>query len=159
MEKTLTPQEIRVLDICRQVELANEQLYLFFAELFKDDARLAQLWRKTAMEERNHANQFKLATAIQTGMIETVNLDFAEAAETLEFVRLLLDSAKKSPPLPEEALRIAVELEGKLSNFHMDCQVHFTEESFVEMFRAMMAADDEHTRAIRQAWEDFSRPA
>lgn len=159
MEKTLTQQELGVLAICRDVELANEQLYLFFADLFKDDAKLARLWRKTALEEGNHANQFNLATKVNAGMIESVNLDFVEAAQTLEFVRLVLDKAKKSPPLPEEALRIAVELEEKLSKFHLDCQVRFTEESFVEMFRAMMAADDEHARAIRQAWEDFPRQA
>jgi len=65
LNKKLNRGELRILDICRDIELLNEQLYRHFAVLFSDDRELKALWTKTANEEANHAQQFELAIRAQ----------------------------------------------------------------------------------------------
>lgn len=151
MKQFLNAQEINILDICRDIELAGEEIYSHFAELFRDDAKAAALWRKTAQEERNHADQFNLAIKLRIGMVESVNLDRDWAEKALKFARSVLERVKNSPPDLHSALLIAIDLEEKLSGFHMDCLAGFTNESFRKMFKAMMEADEGHVQALRDA--------
>jgi len=152
MERPLTPQEIRILDICRDIELASEQLYHYFSQIYCADDHIAVIWQKTAQEERNHANQFSLATKLKFGMIDRINLDFANAEGMLTYARSVLDAARNKPPSLGDALRSAIELEEKLEGFHMDCLATFTEESYQQMFKAMMDADSGHIKTLRLAY-------
>lgn len=65
LKTTMTMEEVRILDICRDIELLNEQLYRYFADLFQENEEIATLWRKTANEEANHAQLFELAIRIK----------------------------------------------------------------------------------------------
>jgi len=153
MERFLSPAEILLLDISRDIELVNEEIYLWFADLFRESGKMRSLFLKTAQEEHNHAEQLSLAARLRTSMIETVNLDFDEAKETLNFVRLLLNRIKSNPPASKDALELVIGLEEKLAKFHMDCMVGFADETFRELFRAMMAADKYHLEALQDAYD------
>jgi rubrerythrin len=153
--KQLTLNDIRILDVCRDIELTAEKLYLFFAEVFKDDGELAALWLKTAQEEKNHAHQFELAAKLKTGMVESIHVPLEEAEEMLGIVGKFLINSKKKPPSAEGALLFAVGMEEQLSKFHMDCLAIFTDESYREMFSAMMAHDKQHVEALQDAHTNF----
>lgn len=159
MDKTLSMGELRVLDICREIELLNEQLYRHFAVLFSEDQELAALWRKTANEEANHALQFEFASKTKKEMLEAVVMDIQTAANTLKYVHTVFELAKKSPPTVAEALQLSVKLEERLSRLHLECVAVFTEESHKSLFMSMMANDNCHMESLLAAREKHSKRA
>lgn len=62
----ITFPEQKLLEKCWKIELLCKELYEYFAELYCDDMEAVQLWRKTAIEEQNHADQFTLALNCET---------------------------------------------------------------------------------------------
>jgi rubrerythrin len=153
----MTMEELRILDICRDIELLNEQLYLYFAGLFPEEKELAALWIKTANEEANHAQQFELAIRFKNEMLESVSIDPWTVASAFKFVHTLLEFAKKSPPCVADALQVSVKLEERLSRLHLECIAGFTEESHKKLFRAMMAQDNRHMESILEAQKKYSK--
>jgi rubrerythrin len=151
LKTTMTMEEVRILDICRDIEILNEQLYRYFADLFSENKEIATLWKKTANEEANHAQQFELAIRIKKELLESVIIDAWTVATAFKFVRTLLESVKKSPPSVADALQIGVMLEERLTNLHLECIACFTEESHKMLFRAMMAQDNRHMESLREA--------
>lgn len=137
-------------------ELLNEQLYRYFAGLFPENEEIATLWRKTANEEANHAQQFELAIRIKKELLVSVTIDAWTVATAFKFVRTLLESVKKSPPSVADALQIGVMLEERLTTLHLECIAGFTEESHKMLFRAMMAQDDRHRESILKAQKKYS---
>jgi rubrerythrin len=142
---------IRVLEICRDVELANAELYKYFAEIFNSQQELAELWRKTAREEENHALQFVLAINLcGEEMIDSLAVDDSVAKNMLHIVKSLSDEARKNKTSMLDALRTAIKLEENLATFHMTTAVNFVAESHKKLFAAMMKADKNHLADLRE---------
>jgi rubrerythrin len=141
----------KMLERCREIELTCADLYRFFAQLFIDEAEYSALWRKTAMEEENHASQFTLAQSISRhGTIKDLNAGLREAEGALQLVRSLMAKAKEAKPSMLAALEAAIALEERLSAFHTTTVANFTSESHAKMFQAMMQTDSDHIGSLRQ---------
>lgn len=157
MEKTLSVEELRILDTCRDIELVGADIYLYFAGLFADSPPYAALWEKTAMEEKNHAAQFELAMKMKKGLVDSVTLDTWKAENALAVARSIHAAVRQHPPTLEDALRTSIKLELHLSEFHMGCVAVFKEGSFGAMFQAMMDADDKHVKSLKDAYQGYLR--
>jgi rubrerythrin len=157
LNKTMSTEELRILDICRDIEILNEQLYIYLADLFTEERELGDLWRKTANEEANHAHQFELAIRFKNEMLESVSIDPLTVATAFKFVRTLLEFAKKNPPSVADALQLSVRLEERLSRLHLECIASFKEESHKKLFRAMMAQDNRHMESLLEAQKKYLR--
>jgi rubrerythrin len=157
MERPLSGEELRIFEICRQIELVNAEIYLYFVEIFSDIPWCAELWGKTAREEQNHAAQFELAMKMKRGVIESVVIDKETAANALKVTESILAEVKGQHLSLEDALRASIKLEIHLAEFHMDCITIFKEESFAKMFKAMMAADEYHLKALQNAYKDYQK--
>lgn len=145
---------VRVMEICRDIELWCAELYKFYADHFKDNPAIADLWQKTADEEENHANQFTLAIKLgKQGAVEGVMMDPYKAENALHVIKSIYDGVRHTKPGLEDALRSAIKLEHKLSEFHSVAVTCFTDESFKKMFMAMMKADDYHIGKLQAAYE------
>jgi len=152
----MTVEALRILDACRDIELLNEQLYRYFAVLFSENKRLAALWKKTANEEANHAQQFELAIRLKNDILEFVAIDSWVVATAFKLVRTLIESVKQSPPSAADALQLAVTLEKRLAKLHLECIAGFTDESHRILFRAMMESDDRHRESLLEAQRKYS---
>ncbi len=142
---------VKVLEICRDIELANAQLYDYFTEIFSDHQALSALWYKTAREEENHARQFVLAINMRREQIvDTLIIDNSTAENTLSFVRSITAVMRENRPTILDALNSAITLEVNLCKFHMTTVGHFVEESHKKLFSAMMKADKKHIEALRE---------
>jgi len=157
LNKTITMEDLRILDVCRDIELLNEQLYRYFSDLFLENGELAMLWKKTANEEANHAQQFELAIRHKNEMLESVSLNACSADTAFKYVCTLLEIVKSSPPSVTESLQLAVKLEERLTRLHLECIASFTEESHKKLFRAMMAQDNYHIETILEAQKKYSK--
>jgi len=142
---------VRVLEVCRDIELSSAELYKYFAKIFCDHEEMAALWYKTAQEEENHAKQFILAiTMRREQLVESLVIDSGTAESTLNFVRAIYDVVRVNKPSMLEALSSAITLEVNLSKFHMTTAVHFVEKTHRQLFAAMLKADKNHIEALRE---------
>ena len=142
---------MRVLEICRDIELACGELYNYYAEIFCNHEELAALWLKTAREEGNHARQFVLAINLQRQQVaDSARIDGFTAKNMLNMIKTVYDGVRGKKPSMLEALSSAIKLEEKLQGCHMTTAVHFVEESHRQLFAAMMKADKDHIEALRR---------
>jgi rubrerythrin len=146
---------LRTLELCRDIELYNAELYRYYAEIFQcSDPELSAMWQKTADEEDNHANQFVLAIKLRKqNLILHVGIDSFRATTTLNFVKSIFDGVRKNKPSAVDALRSAIKLEMQLEGLHMDSIAFFNDETHRKLFEAMMKADNAHLERIQEAYK------
>ena len=146
---------LSLLETCQAIELACERLYMALAEAHADHPPIASLWRKTAREEQAHAAQFRLLMAGHGAVVEGAAVDRAEARAALHELKAMTSRIRIQTPTVKDALTFAIGLEERLAKFHADTAATFREESQRRLFRAMMAADDRHTDALREALYEY----
>jgi len=142
-----------VLKTCSQIEGKVAEIYHFFSDLHRENAELSVLWRKTALEEENHMYQFQLAARISRGTVAGTRIDAGKAQAALNMVESLQERLQEKPPTFAGALKFAVELEEKLSAFHLENAVIFDNDQAESLFRAMMANDRDHVAALQSFLE------
>ena len=144
----------KCLDACQEIEEIASQIYHYHADQFADNDKIARLWRKTALEEENHALQVVLAKKIAKSIPGT-NLDIGQTESTRNLIRTLFESIKKSPPRLEEAIRTAILFEETLAQFHMDNALVFEEKGLAGLFKALMMHDREHMQELESALKNY----
>ncbi len=139
------------LDCCALIEHKCADMYHYYSELFNDTPEMARLWKKTALEEENHARQVRLAIR----MIDEIATFPADASldkvyrvnRTLD---ALLAGVKQSPPSRTTALRKAIETEQHLAGLHVDHALMFRDPSTNQMFKALHDADQGHITELQK---------
>lgn len=142
-----------LLEKCREIELLCKDLYEYFAELYSDNGDAVRLWRKTAMEEQNHADQFTLALKIQKGLPCLVKVNSAKLDSIQTQMLTALERFKAAPPKLADALSTSIKLEKYLEEFHLGCVVEFEDRSYKKLFDAMMASDQEHIASLQAVYD------
>lgn len=150
-EPQIRSDDTQILEKCREIELLSKQLYLFFADLYAADADIKELWKKTADEEQHHADQFSLALKMKKNLSMTLHVDMQRAVFITGELEKLLHKCKSYPPKLVDALATAVKLENYLADLHLACVASFEDQSFKNMFSAMMAADQHHITRLQTA--------
>lgn len=145
---------VRILEICRDVEICVSEIYYCFEESFGDSPEIARLWKKTAMEEENHAKQFVLAINLRKqDLVRGVSIDQETAEAVLHKVKSLYETVRRSRPAAADALRMAMELEEELAEYHMSALARFQDSSHKMLFEAMMNHDNGHALELKKAYE------
>lgn len=145
----------QVLWVCEKAQFACADLYHFFAAHFKDDRKIFHLWLMTAMEEENRARLFALMAKLRhDNIIASVELELAEAEETLQHVLTLVQQAKGNPPSLVEALEIGLELESKMNRLMRENVVKFADESCEKSFVAM--TNIKHLEELQVACQELA---
>lgn len=145
---------VRILELCRDVELYCGEIYRFYSEVFSDDPEVAALWEKTANEEDNHANQFVMAIKLRKqGIIESLNIDHFLANNTLNVIKMVYDGIRECRPTLSDALRSAIKMEEKLAEFHLSYMANFSDLSHKLLFESMMKADNQHIGRLKDMYK------
>jgi len=148
-----------LLEKCRTIELLSKELYTRFAETYVDSPEAVYLWRKTATEEENHAEQFTLALKLKKGLQlhSTITLDTAD--KLISRLSTIIEGLPSKSLSLADALEFAIKLENYLVKFHLSCIATFKDESFQELFKAMMASDQGHISSIEALHKKVSAEA
>jgi rubrerythrin len=150
----VTMDIVRILEVCRDVELYCAEIYSYYAGAYEGKPELAKMWGRTAAEEETHANQFVLAIKLRKqGVISAVNIDQYVAENTLHLVKSIYENVRSSTPSMEDALRSSIKLEEKLAEFHLTYMANFPDENMRKLFTAMMKADNHHLERLKQMHE------
>lgn len=140
-----------LLMLCARIERAVSDLYFLFQEIFADHPQSALLWQKTAQEELNHEQQFLMAARLYAGQLAPdASVDLERLQKVLQGVLTVIERSKTSRPSIEQALRLAINLEEQLVETHLKAVLRFNDESVNRLFKAMMAADQEHVEALKK---------
>ena len=144
-----------LLGVCQRIEEVAGQIYQLLAQAHRDDAHAVALWTKTAVEEEQHAQQFRL---LQDEFISKVNVDFEAARRTLRFVEYMLFRYRTQTPTVRQALLDAIALEEKLQEFHANHVVESGDDGVRRLFAVLTAADQAHKETLQEAL-DRLRPS
>ena len=150
-KNNLFMDEMQALDLCAGIEMKCAEMYRKFEMLYADLPEIASLWRKTAMEEDNHAEQFKLAYRLRGKGIGEVKVDFEKIEVLIREMDTCMDKMQSTHPHPTNALSFAIHLECALSEFHMLNVVEFKDPELSKLFAAMMNNDREHVTMLENA--------
>jgi rubrerythrin len=115
-----------VLRFCQEIEATCSSIYSYFAEIFAEDPALQKLWSKIAAEELNHAQIVAMAMRCKGLILNKNQYDMAKFRSSAKTIREVLDNLQNMTPSAEEALRAAINLEKRLSEFHLDHVLKFT---------------------------------
>jgi rubrerythrin len=144
-----------LLENCIQIERTLGQIYAVFMQQQAACPEYARLWEKTAQEEQNHEQQFIMAKRLAC-FSRTDTADTPQPSDDLvKKLRAFKERITEVPLSPRESIRLAIELEEKLSAFHMDQMHIFTEESTNRLFNSMMNNDNEHVEAMKKAFANL----
>ncbi len=152
----MTISEQILLEKCREVEMLCKELYDYFADLHSDNEDAVHLWRKTAAEEQNHADQFTLVLKLRKGIACLVAVDSSKLDSILSQMRIVLTKVKAHPPTFQDALSSSIKLEKFLAEFHLGCVVEFEDNSYKKLFNAMMSSDQEHIASMQAAYDKLN---
>lgn len=145
----LPMEHLRFLDRCAAFELSCAELYVYFDRLFLDDPEFSALWRKTAREEENHAQQFDLAVRLKGVGMLSVKADLSTAFDRLQKLEEYVETLMESTPSKEQALDVAIRLEEQLAEMHMSSIVDFQDHELKRFFTAMLENDRGHVHMLR----------
>jgi rubrerythrin len=143
--------EMQALDLCAGIEMKCAEIYRKFEMLYADLPEIASLWRKTALEEDNHAEQFKLAYRLRGKGIGEVKVDCEKIEALMQEIESCMDKIESVHPQLTSALRLAIRLEDTLSDFHMLKAVEFKDPELSKLFAAMMDNDRGHVTMLENA--------
>jgi rubrerythrin len=157
--KPMTLDIRQLFDSCALLEEKVAHLYYLFAELYSDLPELARLWRKTAEEEENHMRQFELAARLARTTALTPLVEPAAVGHAITMVTMITDKIRQTPPGWRDALKLAIDLEEKLSRLHVDTAVAYNDDTINKLFRSMMTNDEQHVQSLRRYLESSETPA
>lgn len=141
-----------VLENCIQIERILGQIYESFMRQQEACPEYASLWEKTAREEHNHEQQFILAKRLACSMKTDTTVSSQPSDELVKKLALLKARVEETPLSPTESFRLAIDLEQKLSEFHMDQMNIFPDESTNLLFKSMMNNDRDHLEALKKVF-------
>ena len=143
-----------VLDLCQKIKFMSAELHHYFADLYKEDRSALLFWKRTAMEEENNAKEFALIAKLKRqNVVHSLRIDPVEAEVMYIYLQTLLEKMKELPPSPKEALITAIRVEEKLTPFHLNSIVQFSDRSFLKLFSAAILADQERIETFKNALE------
>jgi rubrerythrin len=139
------------LEVCMGIERLCAELYNFYGDLYEDNPEASRLWKKTALEEENHQNQFGLALRLLDETEFDVPQDSMEHAYSIQYKLLkLLNHIKNVKPELVIAVSKAVEMEQKLADLHVHSSLRFKDISIRNLFKTLSEADRDHVAALQQ---------
>lgn len=152
----LNLNDLELLELCANIEMKCAEFYRFLSVQHASFPELSGLWSKTADEELNHAEQFKLAIRIRGANMRAVKADVAKIHNILEQLDSFLSDYKESKPTPVQGLVFAIKLEENLAEYHMDTLVDFTDIYMKNLFSAMAKNDRGHIDMLHMALKELS---
>lgn len=155
----LSVSDLNVLRICAEIEEECAGIFWYFSGLFGHDERIAALWHNAAREEENHSSQFKLAQRLRGTGMSLIKMNADKAEHTLKYIKSINESVRKSPTSLNEALRLAIHLEERLSKFHASELVEFSDERLCKLFTSMKTFDRKHMELLKREYEMLATKA
>lgn len=141
----------QILTKCSEIEESVAIIYRYFSRLYLGDKDISALFFKTALEEDEHSNQFKLACRLHGAGMKSIKTDQQSIDSILNKLKSLYEAVQKKAPSLKEALNIAISIESSLAEYHMNAIVEFEDQHLSKLFTSMRKNDDLHVEMLQEA--------
>lgn len=139
------------LEVCIGIERLCADVYHYYSEIYEDVPEASRLWKKTALDEESHQNQFELALRMFNETEFEVPKESLKRAYSIQYKLLkLMNLVKNTRPDLLIAVSKAVEMEVKFADLHAHAALKFKDESMQKLFMTMSKADHEHVAALQR---------
>jgi rubrerythrin len=146
-------QETRnILGLCKDIEEIAAGIYFHYAEIFADLTDIRILWEKTAYEEKNHANLIKMVLNCRDLKLTVHQKDLFRCRCFANMMRSIHENLRQVRPSLEDSLRSSINMEKKLSEFHLEFVASFENISEGKFFLDLAKADIDHVSALEEAY-------
>ena len=143
-------EQLKVLDICCQIEEHCSELYQYFAEIHHEDRDVALIWSLTAVDEDNHVRLFQMASRLKGEGIIELFITAKSAMEMLNNMKTLLKNVHNKPPSIITALRFTIRMEKNLSQIHLGHIAHFSDEHTKRLFSSTLKRNQERINQLER---------
>jgi hypothetical protein len=143
--------EIHVLETCCLVEERCAHIYRHFGRLFSEEPDICALWHKVATEEDHHANQFRLAMHHLGSEIPDIDIVDKKLYAILNKLDSIHSAIETHRPSLTEAFEMALYIENKLAEYHIDSMLTYAEHGLSELFITMERNDQGHLELLQNA--------
>jgi rubrerythrin len=150
MSENQMPDLKQFIEICAEIEQLCSDLYQYYSELYCDDPEISRLWNKTAMEEENHRKQFEMALRLSCSDCFELKSDVRRALTVRDKLVTLIQYVRDNPPELITALSKSVQMEEVLAEFHMGTAIRLNDANLLELFNAMLKADQGHQESLKK---------
>lgn len=152
MSTTKLPlNEIHVLETCCLIEERCAHIYRHFGRLFSEEPDISALWHKVATEEDHHANLFRLAMrhlGTEVKDIDLIDKKLNSIVNKLESIHSAIETTR---PTLSQAFEIALHIERKLAEYHIDSILTYADNGLSELFITMEKNDQGHLELLQNA--------
>ena len=146
-----------ILEVCRDIRFMCAELHHYYAELFVEDRAALLFWKRTALGEENHAKEFDLIVKLRRQhVIKSSRSDLLlDAKIALIYLQSIIERTKQNLPSFAEALKTSVNIEEKLTRFHLQNIVTFSDPCFPKQFTRLIQAEQERKESFKKAYDQL----
>ncbi len=141
----------QILRPLQQFEEKLGELYSWLADVHAADLSAAAMFRRLALDEKSHAAQVEYQRRLarqNPRLFGQVELDLAEIYRVLD--RILKIRADLTPPVVDDAVRIALELESSAADYHFRNVVAQLDPNMARLLGSLGRADRQHYETLLQ---------
>lgn len=133
------PQEsLVVLDLCRNIHTCAEELYLYLADIHREQREIARMWGLLAIDKCNHSDVFNMASRLKGEGISEINCTDTLARNILAKLKSIPKDNRCTPPSIEAALKFMVKLEEYLADVHVFRVVKYISEQDMSLLMSTL---------------------
>lgn len=133
-----SPEQLKVLDVCRQIHSYAEEFYQHLAEIHRDQHSIARIWGLLAVDKCNHSDTFKMANRLKGEGISEISMPSETATALLAKMKSIPEGVRSSTPSVLEALRFAIKMEENLTRVHFCHVVRFYSQQDMDMLASSL---------------------
>ncbi len=129
--------------------------YERFAELFRDDEKVSEFFKKLSQDEQAHLDLVKYQERVvrkTPGEFAGVEIDLPAVDETLRKI----DEFRKTTPTVRDAIRFALDMETEVSEHYTGSIMEQSNPSFAQMVKGLAATQkDEHYQQLLEFAREY----
>jgi rubrerythrin len=138
------------LDACILIEETCAAIYYSFAGMFADD-KVSARWTEMALEEENHADQFRTVRALHQDSHQGFEGENYLIKTMLDHVTALSEGIGQKPLTLKDALLTALILEKSVEKYHLETSQRIVDPELANLLTVMVEYSRGHIDILQLA--------
>jgi len=140
-----------VLLDCAKIESLTAHIYQQMAGQSGFCDKVRETFARLAEDEREHAAQLEMVLQFPEEKLDMVKrISWEKVAEGLDKILAIGRDLESFASSEEDALKMAIDLENRFINIHLNNAVHFSEPRVAELFEHLGRGDEAHLCTLKE---------
>lgn len=156
--KQVSPDALKILDMCQTIHKLAEEIYQNLAEVHCEDREAARMWGLFAIDKCNHSDTFKMAHRLKGGGIRRIHGSEEMVRGILIKMKSIPGINRTAPPTVVSALRFTVKMEELLSKVHFFHIVEFLDERDAALLTSKLQSSSSILHIMTEEYVNLTLP-